>query len=70
MKQQLHISVGDLLQVRRADIVVGERIAEVKGPPGRYLVMLAVGVTDKNEPFALADMMRALGWQPIPKEKG
>lgn len=67
-KQLLHISAGDLLQVKRADIVLGDGIAEVSGPPGRYLVMLAVGVTDKNVPFALEDMLRALGWQPIPKE--
>lgn len=69
MKQQLRVSAGDLLQIKRADVVVGEGIAEVNGPPGRYLVVMALGVTDKNVPFQIEDMLRALGYQPIPKKE-
>lgn len=63
-KPQIHAKVGDVLQLKKAAVVVGEGIAELETPPGRYMAVLVLGVAYKGQLFDVEPMLRALGYVP------
>lgn len=63
MKPQLNLQAGHLLRLKRASVVIDGGIADLVGPPGRQMIVLALGVSDGG-PFDVESMLRALGYVP------
>lgn len=66
MKKTIEVHAGNLLRLKRADVVVDNGIASIEAQPRRQLVVLVLGVSDGGE-FDVEPMLEALGYVPEKK---
>lgn len=62
MNQPMQVRAGEVLRVKKMSVPIGDKLADLRAPPGRQLVVLTLGVSDTGVPFDVDAMLGALGY--------